>query len=56
MSDNQLEGTPPLNLGITLPNLQSLARSSNQFTGFIPFTISKATNLEYLGLGLNNLT
>ncbi|XP_061984875.1 putative receptor-like protein kinase At3g47110 isoform X2 [Populus nigra] len=53
---NQLEGTLPSNLGITLPNLQTLGLSANQFTGSIPFTISNATNLEYLASNDNKHT
>nr|TKR66482.1 hypothetical protein D5086_0000311720 [Populus alba] len=56
ISYNQLEGTLPSNLGITLPNLQGLGLSGNQFTGSIPFTISNATNLEYLASNGNKHT
>lgn len=53
---NQLEGTLPSNLGITLPNLQVLFLSYNKFDGSIPPSISNATNLQVLGIGRNKLT
>ena len=45
----------PLNIGISLPNLEIFAISGNQFIGFIPASISNASNLHILNFAMNKL-
>jgi hypothetical protein len=44
ISYNQLEATLPSDVSITLPNLQTIGLSANQFTGSIPFTMQQIWN------------
>ncbi|THG16652.1 putative receptor-like protein kinase At3g47110 [Camellia sinensis] len=53
---NQIQGSLPWDLGITLPNLEFFGISGNQFTGSIPVSISNASKLYELELDQNNLT
>ncbi|GFS33988.1 leucine-rich repeat protein kinase family protein [Actinidia rufa] len=43
---NQIQGRLPSSLGNTLPNLQEFAIGRNLFTGYIPDSLSNASNLE----------
>jgi Leucine-rich repeat (LRR) protein len=51
---NRLNGTLPANIGLTLPNLRSLAISDNEFSGPIPVSLPNASRLELLYLARNN--
>ncbi|KAK3409710.1 hypothetical protein EUGRSUZ_J01806, partial [Eucalyptus grandis] len=53
---NQLEGSLPLDLGVTLPNLIELNVADNQFIGPIPAAISNATNLMDLSITINKFS
>ncbi|CAL5363816.1 unnamed protein product [Camellia sinensis] len=53
---NQIQGSLPWDLGITLPNLEFFSIGGNQFTGSIPVSISNASKLYELELDQNNLT
>ncbi|KAF8010414.1 LOW QUALITY PROTEIN: hypothetical protein BT93_J1135 [Corymbia citriodora subsp. variegata] len=53
---NQLEGSLPPNLGITLSNIVCLNVAENQFTGPIPALISNATKLTLLLIPGNKLS
>jgi Leucine-rich repeat (LRR) protein len=53
---NQIQGSLPWDLGITLPNLQNLGVFTNQFTGSIPPSISNASNLELIQVGGNKFS
>ncbi|KAL7229113.1 hypothetical protein ACSBR2_007749 [Camellia fascicularis] len=53
---NQIQGSLPWDLGITLPNLELFSIAGNQFTGSIPVSISNASKLHELELDQNNLT
>jgi hypothetical protein len=55
VSENQIQGSLPSDIGITLPNIQTLLFSDNQFTGSIPVSISNASNLNMFELGKNQL-
>ncbi|RWR78761.1 LRR.XII-like protein [Cinnamomum micranthum f. kanehirae] len=48
VGDNQLHGTLPWNLGLTLPNLQLFYLTLNRLTGLIPVSLSNASLLEEL--------
>ena len=52
---NQIQGSLPLDIGITLPNIQFFSISENQFTGSIPISISNASSLILLQLSQNKL-
>ncbi|KAL4600613.1 hypothetical protein ACB092_11G211800, partial [Castanea dentata] len=52
---NQIQGHLPLDIGITLPNIEQLSVASNQFTGPIPISISNASNLNLLQFSENKL-
>ncbi|XP_030447879.1 probable LRR receptor-like serine/threonine-protein kinase At3g47570 [Syzygium oleosum] len=54
--DNQLEGSLPPDLGVTLPNLTVLNVANNSFTGPIPASISNATNLMRLTIPKNKFS
>ncbi|XP_059627079.1 probable LRR receptor-like serine/threonine-protein kinase At3g47570 [Cornus florida] len=56
VSTNQIQWSLPSSFGITIPNLQFLGISQNQFIGSIPVSISNATNLAFFVAGSNNLT
>ena len=53
---NQIQGHLPLDIGNTLPNLEIFTIHGNQFTRSIPISISNASNLCTLNLGVNKLT
>ncbi|CAO2837957.1 unnamed protein product [Amaranthus hypochondriacus] len=53
---NHFKGTLPSNLGNSLPYLKFFSIYNNFFTGYIPPSISNASNLERLQLNLNDLT
>ncbi|CAL5363822.1 unnamed protein product [Camellia sinensis] len=53
---NQIQGSLPWDLGITLPNIELFGIAGNQFTGSIPVSISNASKLHELELDQNNLT
>ena len=50
-----IQGHLPLDIGITLPNIEFFSISGNQFIGSIPDSISNATNLDTLQLNINKL-
>ena len=50
-----IQGHLPLDIGITLPNIEFFSISGNQFIGSIPDSISNATNLDTLQLNKNKL-
>ena len=52
-SENQLKGTLPDNIGLTLPNLNSLLFGNNKFPGPIPVSLCNASQLQILDLGEN---
>ena len=52
----QIQGHLPLDIGITLPNIERLNFAHNQFIGSIPVSISNASNLEILALNKNKLS
>ncbi|XP_029130700.1 probable LRR receptor-like serine/threonine-protein kinase At3g47570 [Cajanus cajan] len=49
-----INGSLPHNMFHTLPNLQTLSISHNQFSGQFPFSITNASNLSKLNIGRNN--
>ena len=54
-SKNQFEGTLPDNIGLTLPNLNSLLFVNNKFSGSILVSLCSASQLQILDLGENYL-
>ena len=56
ISENQIQGSLPFNIGITLPNIKVFIFGDNQFTGSIPVSISNATNLDTFEMGINKLS
>ena len=53
---NQIQGSLPSSLGITLPNLQIFGVGINLLTGSIPISISNATKLHQLAFSANSFT
>ncbi|XP_028122449.1 putative receptor-like protein kinase At3g47110 [Camellia sinensis] len=53
---NQIQGSLPWDLGITLPNLSVFEVGVNSFTRSIPVSMSNATKLQCLGLAGNKFT
>ncbi|XP_059654870.1 probable LRR receptor-like serine/threonine-protein kinase At3g47570 [Cornus florida] len=53
--NNQITGSLPRDIGITLPKLQILSLGSNNFTGSIPISISNLSELEIFQVNENNL-
>ncbi|KAM7469515.1 hypothetical protein LguiA_007698 [Lonicera macranthoides] len=53
---NQLTGTLPDNIGLTLPNLQTFGFAHNNFHGEIPDSFSNASQLQIFELLVNMLT
>ncbi|XP_028052818.1 receptor kinase-like protein Xa21 [Camellia sinensis] len=53
---NQIQGSLPWDLGITLPNLELFGIAGNQFTGSIPVSILNASKFHEHELDQNNLT
>ncbi|OWM83861.1 hypothetical protein CDL15_Pgr004292 [Punica granatum] len=56
VSGNRLAGTLPLDLDITLPNIQFFSIAINQFFGPIPRSISNMSQLTHFQIGFNNFT
>ncbi|KAK7817616.1 putative lrr receptor-like serine/threonine-protein kinase [Quercus suber] len=54
-SENQLEGTLPDNIGLTLPNLNSLLFGENYFLGSIPTNLGNLPYFYWLALSDNDL-
>lgn len=54
--NNQLTGTLPVNIGLTLPNLQIFGFGGNNFHGEIPVSFSNASELQFLELAENKLS
>ncbi|KAL7208193.1 hypothetical protein ACSBR1_030027 [Camellia fascicularis] len=53
---NQLHGSLPSNLGLTLPKLERIYMGENQFSGTIPASPVNASRLGVIDLGSNSLT
>uniref|UniRef100_A0A7N2RCC8 non-specific serine/threonine protein kinase n=1 Tax=Quercus lobata TaxID=97700 RepID=A0A7N2RCC8_QUELO len=53
---NKLSGSLPTNLFLTLPHLQWFLIFENQLTGSLPVSLSNASELQYLEVGMNNFT
>jgi Leucine-rich repeat (LRR) protein len=53
---NQLHGSLPPDLGITLPNLEVLLLHTNLFRGVIPVTLSNASSLSNIQISSNFFT
>ncbi|EOY19208.1 Serine-threonine protein kinase, plant-type, putative [Theobroma cacao] len=56
MNTNQIQGSLPLDLGITMSCIETLAVADNQFTGPIPVSISNASNLVEFNVVENKLS
>uniref|UniRef100_A0A2N9GS27 non-specific serine/threonine protein kinase n=1 Tax=Fagus sylvatica TaxID=28930 RepID=A0A2N9GS27_FAGSY len=56
VTQNQLHGSLPPDVGLTLPNLQIFAGGVNSFTGTIPVSLSNASQLRLLDFAQNGLT
>ncbi len=56
LSDNQLTGEIPADLGRSLTDLRTLTLDHNQLTGEIPAELSRLANLHILTLGNNEFT
>jgi len=57
VGNNQIQGSLPWDLGITLPNLRTFSVGLNKFiAGSIPHSISNASNLEDLNFARNKFT
>ncbi|KAM3379787.1 hypothetical protein P3S68_012201 [Capsicum galapagoense] len=56
MDNNNLTGNLPLNIGSTLPNIESLSLSDINIFGTIPHSLSNCSKLGILDLGGNRLT
>ncbi|XP_024028208.1 putative receptor-like protein kinase At3g47110 [Morus notabilis] len=54
--ENQLKGTLPPTIGLTLPNLQEFYVGDNEFSGVIPQSFSNASRLQALGMDNNNFS
>lgn len=52
-TSNQLSGTLPSSIGLTLPNLQILVIGENVFFGPIPGSLCNVSKLQYLRLPAN---
>ncbi|THG20537.1 hypothetical protein TEA_023419 [Camellia sinensis var. sinensis] len=55
VTGNQIQGSLPWDLGITLPNIEFFNIGDNQFTGLIPASISNSSKLHYLMMVQNKL-
>ncbi|EYU29502.1 hypothetical protein ABFS82_07G089500 [Erythranthe guttata] len=51
---NDIHGTIPSTIGLTLPNLKLLVMGKNQFSGRVPISLSNVSSLELLVLSVNN--
>ncbi|EYU30318.1 hypothetical protein MIMGU_mgv11b015578mg [Erythranthe guttata] len=51
---NDIHGTIPSTIGLTLPNLKLLVLGKNQFSGRVPISLSNVSSLELLVLSVNN--
>ncbi|RWR80222.1 putative LRR receptor-like serine/threonine-protein kinase [Cinnamomum micranthum f. kanehirae] len=56
VTENQLHGNLPVDLGITFPNIVKFYVVGNRFTGPIPTSLSNASKLEWLELSSNQFT
>ncbi|OMP05936.1 hypothetical protein CCACVL1_01784 [Corchorus capsularis] len=56
VAQNQLHGNLPPDIGLTLPDLEEFYCGVNNFTGFIPVSLSNASKLRILEFGGNGLT
>uniref|UniRef100_A0A453SBY9 Receptor kinase-like protein Xa21 n=1 Tax=Aegilops tauschii subsp. strangulata TaxID=200361 RepID=A0A453SBY9_AEGTS len=56
IANNSLVGQLPFNIGYTLPNIQGLILSTNNFSGSIPASLLKAYHLRKLYLYNNSFT
>ncbi|KAJ4725606.1 putative Leucine-rich repeat protein kinase family protein [Melia azedarach] len=55
IASNRFHGSLPLDMGYTLPNLDQLITSRDNFTGSLPDSLSNATNLVMFDAALNHL-
>uniref|UniRef100_A0A0E0A971 Receptor kinase-like protein Xa21 n=1 Tax=Oryza glumipatula TaxID=40148 RepID=A0A0E0A971_9ORYZ len=53
---NRLSGRIPSNIGLTLPNIQTLIMQGNQFDGQIPASLANASHLQFLDLKNNTFS
>ena len=56
VTQNQLHGSLPLDVGLTLSNLQTFASNVNNFTGIVPVSLSNASQLQLLDFAQNGAT
>ena len=56
ISNNEIHGELPNNMGFFFPHLEILDVSNNKFEGHIPVSIGEMSNLSTLDLGNNNLS
>ncbi|KAL5699414.1 non-specific serine/threonine protein kinase [Ranunculus cassubicifolius] len=56
VASNQLEGTIPSNIGVTLRYIREIYFAGNKFTGLIPISLSNATRLETISFDQNQFT
>jgi Leucine-rich repeat (LRR) protein len=56
LSSNQLHGSLPSDLGLTLPNLETLGLHTNHFSGLIPASLFNASNITVIDLSSNKFT
>ncbi|KAK3043761.1 hypothetical protein RJ639_001957 [Escallonia herrerae] len=54
--DNQIGGSLPLDIGLSLPRVKAFNLAGNQFIGNIPVSISNASQLVRLALNRNGFT
>ncbi|KAK1377938.1 hypothetical protein POM88_024682 [Heracleum sosnowskyi] len=56
LANNQLQGSIPSDIGSTLPNLEKIQLSYNNFTGNVPISLSNASKLQAIGMQYNNFS
>ncbi|KAK1572211.1 hypothetical protein Q3G72_029165 [Acer saccharum] len=56
ISNNNLNGQLPMNIGVILPRLVSLRLSKNSFEGYIPWSMGEMKSLHMLDLSSNNFS
>uniref|UniRef100_A0A2N9ES54 non-specific serine/threonine protein kinase n=1 Tax=Fagus sylvatica TaxID=28930 RepID=A0A2N9ES54_FAGSY len=56
LGNNELSGSLPIDLFLTLPHLQWFQIGANQFTGSLPVSLANASELQRLEVWMNNFT